>query len=210
MNETTIPATVVIFGASGDLTRRRLGPALHRLACEGLLHPATQVLGVARSPLGDTDFRARLYTGVEDYARLKPEVCHLWEDAAEHYTYLDGDYDAPETYQRLGERPAHLDATAGTAHNRLFYRATPPELYSVITHRLGEAGLNHSDPGWTRIIIEKPFGRDRAGARDLNAPPLATYTPGTWGPAEADALLAREGRVWVTGCGDTRDLIIQS
>lgn len=172
---TTSPATVIIFGASGDLTRRKLGPALHSLACEGLLHPATQVLGVARSPLSDAEFRERLYTGVEDYARLKPEVCHLWEGTAEHYLYLDGDYDDPETYRRLGERLAHLDATAGTAHNRLFYLATPPELYPVIIRRLGEAGLNRSAPGWTRIIIEKPFGHDLDSARDLNAQVHAAF-----------------------------------
>ncbi|MDX9954219.1 MAG: glucose-6-phosphate dehydrogenase [Anaerolineae bacterium] len=166
---TTSPATVIIFGASGDLARRKLGPALHSLACEGLLHPATQVLGVARSPLSDAEFRERLYTGVEDYARLKPEVCHLWEGAAEHYLYLDGDYDDPETYRRLAERLAHLDAAEGTAHNRLFYLATPPELYPVIIRRLGEAELNRSAPGWTRIIIEKPFGHDLDSAHDLNA-----------------------------------------
>ena len=169
------PATVVIFGASGDLTRRKLGPALHSLACEGLLHVNTRVLGVARSPLSDADFRERLRAGVDDYARLKPEVCHLWEGAAEHYTYLAGDYDDPDTYRRLAERLAHLDATAGTAHNRLFYLATPPELYPIIIRHLGEAGLNHSDPGWTRIIIEKPFGRDLVSARDLNAQVHAVF-----------------------------------
>ncbi|HOT90184.1 MAG TPA: hypothetical protein PLJ78_02375 [Anaerolineae bacterium] len=75
-----------MFGASGDLTRRKLGPALHSLACEDLLHPTPHVLGVARSLLSDTEFRERIYTGIADYARLKPEVCRLWAGAAEQYT----------------------------------------------------------------------------------------------------------------------------
>ncbi len=164
-----IPATVVILGASGDLTQRKLGPALHSLACEGLLHPQVQVLGVARSPLSDADFRQQLYTGVEDYARLKPGICSQWEDVATRFTYLPGDYDDPDTYRQLAQRLEQLDSSAGTAHNRLFYLATPPQLYPLIVARLREADLNRSDPGWTRIIIEKPFGHDLASARDLNA-----------------------------------------
>lgn len=170
------PATVVILGASGDLTQRKLGPALHSLACEGLLHPQAQVLGVARSPLSDADFRQQLYAGVEDYARLKPGICNQWGDVAERFTYLSGDYDAPETYHQLAERLEQLDASAGTGHNRLFYLATPPQLYPIIVARLREAGLNRSDPGWTRIIIEKPFGHDLASARDLNAQVHAAFT----------------------------------
>ena len=175
LTSSSSPATVIIFGASGDLTRRKLGPALHSLACEGLLHAHTHVLGVARSSLSDEDFRERLYAGVVDYARLKPEVCSLWDGAADHYTYLVGDYDDPETYHRLSERLAHLDANAGTQHNRLFYLATPPELYPLIVEQLHQAGLQHSAPGWTRIIIEKPFGRDLASARELNAQVHAAF-----------------------------------
>ena len=172
---TSTPTTVVIFGASGDLTRRKLGPALHSLACEGLLHDKTHILGVARSPLDDATFREQLYTGVEDYARLKPEVCQLWEGAAERYTYLTGDYDAPDTYHRLAKRLAHLDTNFGTKHNRLFYLATPPELYPTIVEQLRHADLHHSEPGWTRIIIEKPFGRNLASARELNAQVHAAF-----------------------------------
>lgn len=83
MNRThynTDRATVVIFGASGDLTRRKLVPALHSLACGGLLHPHTRVIGVARSPLSDVIFHGRLYEGVEAYSRLEPSVCELWND----------------------------------------------------------------------------------------------------------------------------------
>jgi len=162
------PAAIVIFGASGDLTRRKLVPALHSLTCEGLLSPETHIVGVARSDYSNPDFRVRLYGGVEDYARLKPGVCALWNDFAERHTYLSGGYDDPDTYRHLAEVLAKLDANHGTRGNHLFYLATPPALYPVIVSRLGEVGLNHSGGGWTRIIIEKPFGRDTESARALN------------------------------------------
>jgi glucose-6-phosphate 1-dehydrogenase len=162
------PATIVIFGASGDLTRRKLIPALHSLGCEGLLPRTIRVLGVARSPLTDETFRDLLYEGVTEYARLTPGVCELWPSFAGRHSYLAGGYDDPETYRRLAERLAQLDAEAGTAGNRLFYLSTPPVLYPVIVEQLGRAGLNRSGPGWTRIIIEKPFGHDLESARQLN------------------------------------------
>jgi glucose-6-phosphate 1-dehydrogenase len=159
-------ATIVIFGASGDLTQRKLVPALHSLACGELLHPATRVIGVARSDLSDSAFHDRLFEGVTDYARLAPDVCELWPNFSRRYSYLAGSYDDPETYRRL----AQLDVEAS---NVLFYLATPPVLYPVIIEQLGRAGLNHSDRGWSakgwrRIIIEKPFGHDLESARRLN------------------------------------------
>jgi len=159
-----VPATIVIFGASGDLTRRKLVPALHSLACEGLLPPATRVIGVARSPLTDEPFRKRLLEGVKDYARLRPGVCELWSSFAERHSYLAGNYDATDTYCRLRERVEHSDIQG----NILFYLATPPVLYPLIVERLGQAGLSRSDRGWRRIVIEKPFGRDLESARQLN------------------------------------------
>ena len=174
------PACVVIFGASGDLTRRKLVPALHTLACGGFLPAASQVLGVARSPLSHEAFRKQLFGGVQAYSRAKPGVCALWPMFEDRISYMAGDYDAPETYQRLRERLALLDAQtagweseegglpAGTGGNRLFYLATPPDLYPLIIEQLGRAGLTHSTTGWTRIIIEKPFGHDLPSARSLN------------------------------------------
>jgi glucose-6-phosphate 1-dehydrogenase len=161
------PATIVIFGASGDLTRRKLVPALHSLECEGLLPPTAHVVGVARSSLSDLEFRDRLYEGVRDYARLGPGLCELWPEFEDRVSYLSGAYDDPQTYLTLGQRLSDLDAGSGTGGNRLFYLATPPSLYPVIVEHLGRAGLNRSS-GWTRIIIEKPFGRDLTGARKLN------------------------------------------
>jgi glucose-6-phosphate 1-dehydrogenase len=167
INPQAQPATIVIFGASGDLTQRKLVPALHSLGCDGYLPKATRVVGVARSSLSDKEFRRHLFEGVEAYARLKPGLCELWPTFEHRLSYLAGDYDDPETYRRLAERLEQMDAEAGIGGNRLFYLATPPTLYPLIVEHLGGAGLNHSD-GWTRIIIEKPFGHDLPSAERLN------------------------------------------
>ena len=173
----TEPATIIIFGASGDLTRRKLVPALHTLACEGLLPAGSRVIGVARSYLSDEVFRKQLYEGVQSYARLKPGICALWSSHEDRYSYLSGSYDDADTYRRLQERLAELDAQADTKGNRLLYLATPPVLYPVIVEHLGQAGLNQSD-GWTRIIIEKPFGHDLESAHRLNDQVHAVFDEG--------------------------------
>jgi glucose-6-phosphate 1-dehydrogenase len=162
------PSNVIIFGASGDLTRRKLVPALHSLGCEKLLPEESQIIGVARSAITDQAFRDRLFEGVVNYARLKPGICALWEEAEQSFSYLAGGYDDPQTYQQLARRLAQNDAELGTKGNRLFYLATPPALYPVVVEQLGQAGLNHDGSGWTRIIIEKPFGHDLTSAKDLN------------------------------------------
>jgi len=156
------PVNIVIFGASGDLTQRKLVPALHSLSCEDLLHPDTHMIGVARTSMTNVDFVNHLYQGVEAYARLNPHICELWPQLSKSYSYLGGSYDDPETYRQL---TAQLQSGSP---NVLFYLATPPELYPVIVNQLGKAGLNHSDNGWRRIIIEKPFGHDQQSARQLN------------------------------------------
>ena len=170
----TEPAVVVIFGASGDLTRRKLVPALHSLTCEGRIPPESRVIGVARSSLSDEAFTEELFQGVEAYARYHPGLCERWPLFEGRVSYLAGSYDDPETYRRLMERLAALDAEAGMAGNRLFYLATPPTLYPRVVEQLGLSGLNRSD-GWTRIIIEKPFGRDLQSAHQLNEQVHATF-----------------------------------
>ncbi|MFN2230780.1 MAG: glucose-6-phosphate dehydrogenase, partial [Anaerolineae bacterium] len=168
------PAIVVIFGASGDLTQRKVVPALHSLTCEGLLPPETRVVGVARTALSDEEFHNRLFEGVEAYARFHPGLCERWPLFEGRVSYLEGEYDDPETYRRLEQRLAEIDAEAGTRANRLFYLAIPPVLYPIVVEHLGLSGLHHSD-GWTRIIIEKPFGHDRQSAHRLNEQVHATF-----------------------------------
>ncbi len=169
------PCAVVIFGASGDLTRRKLVPALHSLSCEGLLDEHTQVVGVARSAMSAEEFGYHLFDGVQEYARLDPTVCALWPQFSTRVHYVPGEYDDPATYRALGETLAEMDATRGTSGNRLFYLAVPPGVYPEVVTQLGAAGLNRSPSGWARIIVEKPFGRDTASARALNAHLHATF-----------------------------------
>jgi len=97
------PATIVIFGASGDLTARKLIPAIHSLACEGLLPEDSRVIGVARSVMSDKEFQSRNFKGVQSYARLKPQVCSFWPNFQNRITYLSGSYDDPGTYAQLGK-----------------------------------------------------------------------------------------------------------
>ena len=167
------PFTVVIFGASGDLTRRKLVPALHSLCCAGFLMPGEEiaVVGVARTPMSDAEFRARLWDGVAAYARLTPVRCESWERLAAHLRYFQLDYGSGESYAALRSFLAALDAQrgVGVGHGRyLFHLATPPDLYVPIVEQLRDSGLSRSERGWARIVIEKPFGRDARSAHDLN------------------------------------------
>jgi glucose-6-phosphate 1-dehydrogenase len=120
--------TIVIFGASGDLTWRKLLPALHSLSCEGLLHRDTRVIGVARTALNSKTFHDRLYKGVLAYSRHKPKgdaMCALWPRFAEKIQYMHGDYDDPETYIRLKQVMEGSKTPPEQRRNALFYLATP-------------------------------------------------------------------------------------
>jgi len=162
------PCTLAIFGASGDLTARKLAPALLALDAEGLLPQSLAIIGLARRPLDNAEFRRRLRDAAHAATpRFDPAA---WDVFAQRLEYLPGDTGDPETYRRLGARLDRLDAERGTAGNRLFYLATAPAQFADILTRLGEAGLHRSPAGgWVRAVIEKPFGRDLDSARALNA-----------------------------------------
>lgn len=164
------PSAIVIFGASGDLTSRKLVPALYNLALANLLPAEFAIVGVARRPMSDGQFREKLENAAEKYSRTSPLMRPLWESFADRITYLAGDLGDPGSYQRLKERLEQLDLTHGTAGNRLYYLATPPSFFPLIVQRLGEAGLNAGSrpDAFARIVVEKPFGRDLASARTLN------------------------------------------
>ena len=168
MQRTPAPATVVIFGATGDLTHRKLVPALYNLQRERLLPPGFSVVGFARRDWSDAYFRQTLHEGAERYSRSEIQSS-IWDDFAEGCSYIRAPFDDPAGYQALSGRLDDLDAQRGTGGNRLFYLATPPESYVEIVRQLGAAGLNRSPHGgWTRIIVEKPFGHDLASARALD------------------------------------------
>lgn len=170
------PNAVVIFGASGDLTRRKLVPALYNLELEGLLPNGFAVMGLARRPIPEGAFREQMLANVNAFSRSGPAQAEVWEAFAPKLHYCSGRFDDPETYRHLADKLLTLDGEHGTAGNRLFYLATAPEYFPVIIEQLGAAGLNDSPSGgWAHIIIEKPFGRDLATARQLNRTVQAVF-----------------------------------
>jgi len=162
------PFTLVIFGASGDLTRRKLVPALWSLFQGRVLPEPFAIVGVARTEMSHDLFRKRMSEAVAAFARVQPPSVEVWERFAASLFYCAGDPGEPALYDRLSDLLREVERGKGTAGNRLFYCATPPSLYPTLVTRLGAAGLNREATGWTRIIIEKPFGRDLASARELN------------------------------------------
>jgi glucose-6-phosphate 1-dehydrogenase len=158
------PCVIVIFGASGDLTRRKLIPALYSLAYRRLLPEHFAVVGVARTPATDEEFRAKMEEAVKEHARddFRSEV---WEVIASGMRYLGTDFADEQGENQLAELLSELDEERGTAGNRLYYFAVPPNAMPLL---VGELGERRATTGWTRLIIEKPFGRDLASARELN------------------------------------------
>ncbi|MBN1220461.1 MAG: glucose-6-phosphate dehydrogenase [Anaerolineae bacterium] len=164
------PCAVVIFGASGDLTRRKLMSALFSLTCEGLAPAEFTVIGVARTKMDHDSFRERIQEGIEAYGRIKPDdLCQKWPDFAESLFYHQIDYDDPAGYEALVELLTGINQERKISCNNLFYLATPPSLYPIIIKQLGRAGLaKQTKDSWRRIIIEKPFGHNLASAMELN------------------------------------------
>jgi glucose-6-phosphate 1-dehydrogenase len=164
------PFALIIFGASGDLTRRKLMPALWSLFAARTLPEPFAILAVSRTAMTDEDFRIRTREAIQEFGRTKPPTDQVWNRFANSIFYHAGDPANPELYGQLTARLADLEQRRGGGpRNRLFYCATPPSLYDDIVQNLGASELARSDTGWTRIVIEKPFGRDYESARALNA-----------------------------------------
>jgi glucose-6-phosphate 1-dehydrogenase len=162
------PCALVIFGATGDLTKRKLLPSLYNLRVNRLLPRDFALVGVVRKACDDDGFRELMTKDLHQFATA-PVDDRLWQDFGSRLHCVSGDTDDPATYRRLAERLAELDREHDTAGNVLFYLATPPDAFAPIVKRLGEAGLaRESDGRWRRVIVEKPFGRDLESARALN------------------------------------------
>src|SRR5919109_2685598 len=159
---------MVIFGATGDLTHRKLLPALYNLALEHPLPAGFSVVGFARRHYSDEEFRQQALESINAYSRQKPVNQQVWDSFASGIRYLRSDFDDPEGYVKLNNLLNKLDQERGTSGNRIYYLSTPPSQYPEIIQNLGAAGLNRNRKGWTRIIVEKPFGHDLASARELN------------------------------------------
>ena len=156
--------TLVIFGASGDLTWRKLIPALYNNYIKGRMSGCGDIVGFARRPYTDETFHKRLQEGVQTFS---PESFNQgrWEEFASKLIYFQGNLDTPEDFKRLSD---YLAQREGKPANRLYYLATAPEHYIPVVNCLGQAGLADQSEGWRRIIVEKPFGRDLGSARELN------------------------------------------
>ncbi len=157
------PQAIVVFGASGDLARRKILPALYQLYRQSLLPERAAVVGYARTDWDDDAFREHARTAVEAFSR-SPLDEDVWKGFADSLTYLSGAFDEAACFGPLAGHLERLDAERGTEGRRLYYCATPPSAYPVIVARLGECGPQ----GGNRIVVEKPFGRDLDSARELN------------------------------------------
>ncbi|HMJ11839.1 MAG TPA: glucose-6-phosphate dehydrogenase [Polyangiaceae bacterium] len=167
------PCVLVIFGASGDLTARKLVPGIYNLARNRLLPSAFALLGFARRSVDDETFRGRMRDAVARFSRHKPLDSTVWDDLASRIGYVQGSFDDPAAYDRLKARLDELDRTRGTLGGRTFYLAVPPSETRSVVRNLKRAGLvDMPSPGEqrpsARVVVEKPFGFDLASAQELN------------------------------------------
>src|SRR6266404_4639533 len=163
------PCSVVIFGATGDLTMRKLIPALYNIAADGELPPAVAVIGFARRKKTDAEFRKEQEESTRKFSRqaVRDEI---WASFAKGLFYHPSEFHDAAGYKSLAERLDKIDKERGTGGNRLFYLAVAPDQFEPILENLKDAGLNKAREGsWARVIVEKPFGTDLATARELNA-----------------------------------------
>ena len=160
------PCVMVIFGASGDLTKRLLMPAIYNLACDGLLPHNFALVGTARDDMNHESFRDQMSRDIRLFTTRDFDES-VWDEFVPNLYYLPGNFDDPATYQRLGQLLGEADAKHGTLGNCLFYLAVPPTVFSLIARQLGLAGLGREEKGWSRLIVEKPFGHDLESARHL-------------------------------------------
>ena len=162
------PCAMVIFGATGDLTKRKLIPALYNLIVNGLLPDGFAVVGVGRSQLSDDELRHRMEQDLREFATTDVDERRL-EWLIQRLRYVQLDPEKPETFKGLADTLSQLDDELGTSGNYLFYLAVPPSAFDDYVKQLGDAGLLREEgESWRRVIIEKPFGHDLESARDLN------------------------------------------
>lgn len=177
LEPTAPPCAVLIFGATGDLTKRKLIPALYRLAQQGLVSGAFAILGAARKEMSDDEFRLLMQKAVEEFGPDESLDESTWQSFAKRIFYISGDFNDAQLYQKSKIKLEEIDSEYDTQGNRIFYLATAPDYFGVIARQLGDAKMAHpkeqaknqaKGKAWTRIIVEKPFGHDLESARALN------------------------------------------
>jgi glucose-6-phosphate 1-dehydrogenase len=165
------PCVLVIFGATGDLTGRKLAPALYNLGKEGMLPPNFACVGFARREKSHQQFREEIKEDISTYSRTKPIEDHFWNHFQEQFFYHQSDFDQDQGYKALATFLNQLDAKFATRGNRVFYLSVQPKYFPIIIEKLKQHGLiydiNEKADRWSRVIIEKPFGHDSASAAEL-------------------------------------------
>ena len=162
------PSSLVIFGVTGDLSRRKLMPAVYDLANRGLLPPGFSLVGFGRRPWTDEDFAATVREAAKAHSRTEFRD-DVWERLAEGIRFVQGAFDDDDSFDRLSAALADLDAERGTGGNTAFYLSIPPDAFPTVCEQLKRSGLADQSEGWRRVVIEKPFGHDLESAQKLNA-----------------------------------------
>lgn len=178
LNRIAGPSALVIFGVTGDLSRKKLMPAVYDLANRGLLPPGFALVGFARRDWEDQDFAQVVKEAVQQYARTEFRE-ETWRHLMEGIRFVSGEFDDPDAFRRLRETVEKLDVERGTMGNHAYYLSIPPKAFPVVARQLKDSGLVGQEStdgnGWRRVVIEKPFGHDLASARALNAALESTF-----------------------------------
>src|SRR6187551_109528 len=177
LNRIAGPSALIIFGVTGDLSRKKLMPAVYDLANRGLLPPGFGLVGFARRDWTDEDFEKVVLEAVQKYARTPFDEA-VWAQLRSGIRFVVGEFDDDSAFDRLATTLTKLDATRGTMGNHAFYLSIPPKSFPVVTEQLRRSGLADQTPGsWRRVVIEKPFGSDLKTARELNDVVESVFPP---------------------------------
>jgi glucose-6-phosphate 1-dehydrogenase len=172
------PCGMVLFGVTGDLSRKKIMPAIYDLANRGLLPPGFSLVGFARRDWADQDFAQIVHDSVKEHARTEFRE-EVWQQLAEGFRFVPGNFDDDQAFERLRQTIDELDELRGTGGNHAFYLAIPPGFFGDVVGQLKEHGLAQPREGsWRRVVVEKPFGHDLASARELNDILGQVFPPG--------------------------------
>jgi glucose-6-phosphate 1-dehydrogenase len=170
------PCVLVLFGASGDLTKRLLMPAFFNLACDSLLSKRFAIVGIALDQMSTEEFRSRMTADIKQFSTRSKFNDNVWHDLVSRFHYTAGNFSEVDTFRRLAELVNKVDTQVQADGNILFYMAVPPAIFGMISDNLVKAGFKDRPKGWTRLIVEKPFGTDLPSAIKLNRELLSFWT----------------------------------